>query len=431
MLTQEIASMSSLAMSLSAVLDMANPEFANHHQRVAFIAYQLGLELNLPFLERKDILLAGAFHDIGVVVPKERIAALGGDPLLSDLRAEIGYRLLRDFEPFAAAAEIIRHRGIPWVDGRGKTSGGSPVSFDSHIIYLADRVAMLIPDQMSVLGRSTAITEEIRRESGSRFHPDAVEALVSLSQKEFFWLDAASSAPMETLKPIIELDPIELDFDTLIDLGQLFSRIIDFRSHFTASHSAGVSATAGGLAQFAGFSMEECFLMRLAGFLHDLGKLAVSAEIIEKPGRLSPEESDIMRTHTYFGFRTLQKAPSLHTVNLWGSLHHERLDGSGYPFHLTRADLPLGSRIMAVADVFTALSEKRPYREGMSSEAAMAIIRRMADDGALDADIATLLDSHLAEIDGQRNETMRLTLEQYNSFFADIASDLSAGLICT
>ncbi len=170
----------------------------------------------------------------------------------------------------------------------------------------------------------------------------------------------------------------------------------------------------------AGFSKEELRLMRIAGHLHDLGKLAIPSEILEKTGKLSEDEWDTMRAHSYFGFRTLQKIPILETVNIWGSLHHEKIDGSGYPFHLKGDDLPLGSRIMAVADVFSALTEDRPYRRGMQLPKAMEIIIEMAKDKALDANIVDLLQANLQDVNKYRQTVAQQALENYRHLLCSV-----------
>jgi len=420
---REIASLGSLAMSFSAVLDMLSPRFANHHQRTAFIAYQMGLEMNLPIEYRQDLLLAGSFHDIGSVAPLSCLGASGR----RQARAEVGYRLLREFEPFARAADLVRHQHLSWLETEGRPELRHSLGYlGSGVLHLADYVASHLPSQRRALDEARGIGREIEEGAGTRFHPRAAEAFLGLARKEAFWLDATSSNPVDSIKSVIDFDPVELDYDTLIDLGRLFSRIIDFRSHFTAAHSSGVSETAGVLAEYADFSLEEQLAMRLAGFLHDLGKLAVPASIIEKRGPLTPAEANVMRGHSYFGYRALQKTASLATVNAWGSLHHERLDGSGYPFRLTKVDLPLGARIMAVADVFAALSEERPYREGLRPKAAFAAVSAMADSGSLDRDIVGLMGSRLAEIADRREEAVALAIGQYKRFLDNVATEVSA-----
>lgn len=414
---QPVTSLLHLGMLLTNTLDLVNPKVVTHHRRVAYIAYLIGIELNLPLQARKELLLAGALHDIGAFSVKERLEALDFDLSQPHKHSEIGYQILKEFLPLSSIAKIIRFHHTKWNYGEGNTVYDEQVPLGSHIIHIADRISVLIPEQRQVIGHSKAIVQDIKQHSGTWFRPDLVEAFSSLAEKEYFWLDAASANPTETLRPIISMSPVELDMEAFLSLSKVFSHIIDFRSLFTATHSAGVAASAESLATLAGFSEKESQLMRIAGYFHDLGKLAIPAEILEKPGNLTPQEWDTMRTHTYHGFRTLQTIPVLETINIWGSLHHERMDGSGYPFHLTAKDLPLGSRIMAVADVFAALTENRPYRPGMRPEKAVDIITDMALQGALDSNVVDLLKSNLHQVNIHRQEMASESLSYYQNLF--------------
>jgi len=410
-----MTSLLNLAMPLSSTLDLVSPRIVNHHRRVGYIAYLLGVELNFPLEQRKKLLLAGLFHDIGALSLKERIDALDFEIARPHEHAEVGYRLLREFEPFADMAEVVRFHHVPWAGGAGEVFRGQAVPMESHIIHLADRVSILIPGQEAVLGRAHLIMQEIEQQAGIMFQPELVKVLRKLAGKEYFWLDAASPWPTETLRSVIDSDSIEFDLDAIQGLSNLFTKVVDFRSPFTATHSTGVAAIAEKLARLAGFSERESQLMRIAGHLHDLGKLAVPASVLEKPGKLTSEEWDVIRAHTFFGFRALQKSPVLETVNLWGALHHERLDGSGYPFHLTAAELPLGSRIMAVADIFAALAEDRPYRLGMEMQATMKILTDIARSGGIDGEIVHLLQTNLQEIKECWQTTAAQALANYQS----------------
>ncbi|MDR3561865.1 MAG: HD domain-containing protein [Negativicutes bacterium] len=418
MFRQPITSLLQLAMSLSDTLDLVSPKITNHHRKVAFIAYLLGVELNLPLSQRKNLMLAGVFHDIGALSLKERIDVLSFESINPHHHAEIGYHLLREFEPFSSVADIVRFHHVRWEGGKGQVFNNHPVPPESHIMHLADRIAVLLPEQSLILGQSTRIYRDIARFSGTWFQPELIEAFGNLAGREHFWLDATAAVPTEPLRPIIDMDPIELDSEVLQGLTKLFSRVIDFRSPFTATHSSSVAASAEILARLTGFSRKELQLMRVAGHMHDLGKLAVPTEILEKPATLSEQEWNVMRSHSYFGFRTLQKIPSLETVNIWGSLHHERLDGSGYPFHLKGNDLPLGSRIVAVADVFTALTEDRPYRPAMKPGKAIELVIGMARDGALDSNLVDLLNSNLQEVNEYRWTMAGQAMENYRRLFA-------------
>jgi HD-GYP domain-containing protein (c-di-GMP phosphodiesterase class II) len=423
MFRKPVTSMLNLAIPLAEALDLVSPHIMNHHRRVAYIAYLLGTELNLTLRQRKDLFLAGVFHDIGAFSLQERLDALTFEITHPHEHAETGYQLLRDFKPFSDIAEIVKFHHVPWDSGNGNWFNGQRVPLESHIIHIADRISVLIPKQSLVLGQNKIIYQKIKRLSGIMFRPDLVEAFGNLAGKEHFWLDAASAIPTEPILSIADDDTIELDAEVLQSLTTLFSRVIDFRSHFTATHSSGVAASAERLASQMGFSGSERQLIQAAGHLHDLGKLVVPAEILEKPDKLVLEEWNIMRTHTFFGFRTLQKIPGLETVNVWGSLHHERLDGSGYPFHLRGEDLPLGSRIMAVADIFTALVEDRPYRKGLTPDKAVEIIAGMARDGVIDSNVVDILRSNLQEVDDYRREMAALALENYRRLFHLPVSD--------
>jgi len=417
MYRQPITSMLNLALSLTDALDLINHRVMNHHRKVALIAYLLGVELNLPLIQRKNLLMAGVFHDIGALSLQERLDTLSFDIIEPHLHGETGYLLLRDFEPLSPVADIVRFHHVHWDDGKGRYFNGNPVLLGSHIIHLADRISVLIPEQAAVLEQGPMIYRDIARFSGSWFQPELVETFGNLAGKECFWLDAAAASPTAPLCPIVDMDPVELELDMLDGLTKLFSRGIDFRSPFTVTHSSGVAATAEIMSRRADFSPKELSLIRAAGHLHDLGKLAIPTDILNKPGKLSGSEWHTMRTHTYFGFRLLEKIPALETVNKWASLHHERMDGSGYPFHLRGEELPLGSRIMAVADVFAALTEDRPYRPGMSPSQAFETIAGMARSGGLDSYLVELLRANLQEVNEYRRSVTVMALDNYRHLF--------------
>ena len=125
-----------------------------------------------------------------------------------------------------------------------------------------------------------------------------------------------------------------------------------------------------------GFSAWECQLIRVAGNLHDLGKLAVPAEILEKSGQLTDAEYNLIKGHSFYTYHILEAIDELEIITAWAAFHHERLDGSGYPFQISGDQLSLPARIVAVADVFTAITEDRPYRVGMDPDQALSVLRK-------------------------------------------------------
>jgi HD-GYP domain-containing protein (c-di-GMP phosphodiesterase class II) len=257
------------------------------------------------------------------------------------------------------------------------------------------------------------VVDAIKSRSNNIFVPDLVEVFENLSAKESFWFDAASPEIEQIISDRNALPDIELDMEGLLMIAKLFSHVVDYRSPFTAVHSAGVSAVATLLAQMIGFSEIECRMMSVAGYLHDIGKLAVPSEILEKPARLSDEEFNIMKSHVYHSYRILEAVSGIDIINTWASFHHERMDGKGYPFHIKGGELPIGSRIMAAADVFTAITEDRPYRKGMSGEEALKIIEDMAKNNSLDKSIVDVASAYFRHLNDVRLDAQLKAGEEY------------------
>ena len=155
---------------------------------------------------------------------------------------------------------------------------------------------------------------------------------------------------------------------------EAFAGIVDAKSPFTADHSRRVSDYAYRIALHRGLPSPRCETLRRAGLLHDLGKLGVSNEILEKPGRLTKEEMAVMRDHPAGTARILRQAPALHRLAEIAAAHHEKLDGSGYNLGLTGEQLDEEMRILVVADIYDALTADRPYRKAMPIDSALTIL---------------------------------------------------------
>jgi HD-GYP domain-containing protein (c-di-GMP phosphodiesterase class II) len=152
---------------------------------------------------------------------------------------------------------------------------------------------------------------------------------------------------------------------------------IDARDDMTAGHSARVAKYSRTCAKYMNLSKDEIKLIYYAGLLHDYGKIGTREAILCKPGKLTPEEMDHMREHAFDTHKILSKihfTKELEDIPLIASSHHEHMDGTGYPFKLTSEKIPLGGKIIAVADFFDALTHKRHYREPMPIEDVIKLI---------------------------------------------------------
>lgn len=405
-----------LLLSLSNAQDLVSAELANHHQQVAYLAYYLAEQAVLSIEQQKDIVLAALTHDIGALSKEERLELIESEPINASSHAFRGAKLLEEFSYLQKAANIVRYHHLPWNHGEGRTYQGRPVPYASHLLHLADRACAALRRNQNPLTQLPNMLATIQQRESTVFPPELVQALLQLEQKEYIWMTLFTDRPVERLSEVGLFDTLVLDIDGVVELAMLFSHIIDFRSSFTAWHSAGVAETAEQLARIMGFSTVERKMMRIAGYLHDLGKLAVDRRLLEKNGALSDEEFCQVRAHAYYTYYLLSAIPQFQIINIWASYHHERLDGKGYPFHIHGDNLPLGSRIMAVADVFTAIAEDRPYRPGMEEEDVRRALTQMVANGALDQKVVEALLNHYPYINQQRILAQQQAAERYSKF---------------
>jgi len=168
------------------------------------------------------------------------------------------------------------------------------------------------------------------------------------------------------------------------------ARAIEARDRFTEKHVERVAENAVQLATRAGFSEKELDDVRYGGILHDIGKIGVPDHILNKPGRLTDEEFDIMKRHPVIGHQICEPLNSLAGALPLIRHHHEKLDGSGYPDGLQGDEISVPARIMAISDIYDALTSNRAYRSAMSQEKAVSILREEAAAGKLDTDLVEM-----------------------------------------
>jgi len=177
-------------------------------------------------------------------------------------------------------------------------------------------------------------------------------------------------------------------------MATIFAEIVDAKSPFTVEHSLGVSRLAKFIGDLVGLSEDKQNMLEVAGLLHDLGKLNVPDEILEKPGALSLEERMIMMRHSFESYQILSRIEGFEDISKWAAFHHEALSGKGYPFHKDKKGLSLEARIVAVADIFQALAQNRPYRNSLPKDEISNIMDDMVDRGHLDPQLVDLTKSN-------------------------------------
>lgn len=281
----------------------------------------------------------------------------------------------------AAVQDGIRSLDEHW-DGQGHPTGqrGQAIPLYARIALLAQVI-----DIFHTAGGRAAVAVETRRRTGTWFDPTLVAAFDRIAADPGFWADLASPAlerqvfALPAARRATVVDERFLD-----DIAQAFSDVVDAKSSFTADHSNRVTLYADLIAEQMGLGHNHRRWLRRGALLHDLGKLGVSNQILDKPGKLNALEWASVRGHPDAGAVILSRITAFADIAHIARDHHERLDGKGYPGGLTAAALPLEVRIVTIADVFDALSATRPYRGPMPVTDCFAILdsdRGTAFDG--------------------------------------------------
>jgi putative nucleotidyltransferase with HDIG domain len=301
------------------------------------------------------------------------LVAMGVDGArqLGAMRCERGANVARSIDLDEDAARAIHELDEHW-DGHGYPAGlaGEAISPLARIICLAQ--AMEVFWQQGGAPAACAVARERR---GTWFDPALVDAVSDFEHDGAFWA-SLHEPDVNALEPA---DRVQRADDARLDrVAEAFATIVDAKSPFTASHSAGVAEIAEAIAATMGVDATTCRLLRRAGLLHDVGKLGVSNRILDKPGKLDAQEWAAMRRHPELSRVILASVPALADVARLAGTHHERLDGSGYPDCLTAAELDLPDRILQVADVAEALSAERPYRTALPIDDVLSIMGRDA-----------------------------------------------------
>ena len=404
--------------ALSYALDITEGQPAGHALRSCAIGMRIAQELALPGAVRSDLFYALLLKDAGCSANAERMAALfGADDRvakrtsklvdwssprqamrwslrtvaphgsvrervarlqgirdegevtrkLMEARCDRGAEIARMLYLSEETAAAIRSLDEHW-DGRGQPDGlaGEEIPLLARVLCLAQTTEIF----HAAGGVRAACAVAVRRR-GRWFDPAVVDAFLATCGDRDFWasLGAANVSHWEPADLVLRADDERID-----RIAEAFARVIDAKSPFTASHSVRVAVIAVGIGGVLGFDAEVQRDLRRAGLLHDIGKLAISNRILDKPGKLTDDEFATIKEHPAYSLRILERAPCFAPIADLAANHHERIDGTGYPRGLTGEALDLPVRALAVADVYEALTADRPYRGPLDEDKALDIV---------------------------------------------------------
>ena len=299
---------------------------------------------------------------------------------LIETRCTRGADIARKMRFSEAVAQGIHNLDEHW-DGSGKPEGkkGNDISLYARIALLAQVV-----DIFRLSGGEDAARKEIENRSGTWFDPMLVKAFKAVAARPSFW-DAMKGDDLREM--ILELEPqnttVNFDEDYLDDIAAGFAEVVDAKSPFTKGHSERVALYTDMIAEEMKLGMPHRRWLKRAALLHDIGKLGVSNSILDKPAKLDDAEWIAMRRHAVETETILSRISVFKHMAPVAAAHHERLDGKGYPKGMKGEDITFESRILAVADIFDALTADRPYRAAMPVAKALSI---MSEDSGISID---------------------------------------------
>ena len=316
--------------------------------------------------------------EVGLQQNKNNAAVIGA-------RCERGAEIARKIGMSEATAQGIHQLDEHW-NGAGypEHRKGEEISLLARIMNVSQTLEVFASSRSPIDG-----IQVVSERGGTWFDPEIVRVVRTLETDEPLWKKFSSQ---EAREYVMQMEPgvaVSASPERIDDICQAFAQVIDAKSHYTYSHSMGVASAAVEIAEALNLAPQTVTMVRRAALLHDIGKLSVSNAILEKPGKLTEEEWDAVRMHPVYTRLILRMITGFEHLSFIAASHHERLDGKGYPENLDGDNLPLTARILCVADVYQALSEKRPYREGLSSKVVFGMMEKDApnrlDPKCLDA----------------------------------------------
>jgi HD-GYP domain-containing protein (c-di-GMP phosphodiesterase class II) len=331
-----------LVYTLSDALDLVGVDDRYHSKRVAVMAATVGETMGWEPERLEMLFFGGLLHDCGVSstrVYKQLVTEL--DWAGVEEHCERGSTLLAEFSPLSHLAPLVQHHHCHW---EVLTQKGLPqqVALTSNLIYLADQVDALASGHygQDLLLARRDIRSTVGRYRGTFFAPELLEVFLSVSAREAFWLSLEPNHIKASARAWMpEATFHELGSADTRQLAHIFATIVDAKSPFTAEHSRGVAQLSRWLAECSQLSAETCDQLEIAGLLHDIGKLMVPDEILDKPGDLDAVELAIIRQHSFETYENLKQICGFEEIAGWAAYHHESLNGRGYPFHLSEDEL--------------------------------------------------------------------------------------------
>ncbi|WFD10472.1 HD-GYP domain-containing protein [Tepidibacter hydrothermalis] len=389
-------------MSISTALDFIEIDIlsveTNHLKRVAYVSLKLAQYFDLTIQEQIDTVSFSILHDNGLTQTlldnKIRSNDLKEFYLRESFKEHciIGEKNVSLFPFLTKHKNIIKYHHETY-DGKGFFKvKGNDIPLIAQFIAFADYIDFVFKYKNVDDKKKEKLISYIKEQKNKRFNVEIVDAFLEISSKDGFWEQLNDDNIEHSLKSEIPVYEQNMNIDEVLKIMSVFSKIIDSKSQFTQEHSDGLAHKIHKMCENYNYDHHEKMKLVIAGKLHDIGKLAIPIQILDKPNKLDDEEISIMKKHSYYTDRCLSNIDGFEDIARWASNHHEKLNGSGYPKGLKADELDFNSRLVACLDIYQALTEERPYKKPFSHKEAIGILETMALNNEIDSDITTDID---------------------------------------
>lgn len=386
---------------IERTLDYVDNRLLHHGRRVAFIVKRmLDASGDYSLRERQQICYLALLHDIGAYKTEEIDKMLEFETENVWAHSIYGALFIKYLSPLRQWAPAILNHHTEYT----RMDMQEPCARVAQMIHLADRVDILVANSYSAARLDAYLTQA----AGSRFDPATVALFRKSGVLDRPLTEIADSA--EEMEAYFA--QIDLAEEVMTDFIRMLIFTIDFRSHHTVTHTITTTAVSFQTAKLLGLDPKTVQQVRFGAMLHDLGKIGMPVEILEFSGKLSPQAMRVMRTHVDLTGRILGDCVDSVTTRI-ALRHHEKLDGSGYPEGLHAADLTLPERIVAVADIVSALSGTRSYKAAYPKEKTLGLIAQIAASGQIDAQVVQTVTEHYDFIMEKVDEISKPAIRNY------------------
>jgi HD-GYP domain-containing protein (c-di-GMP phosphodiesterase class II) len=394
--------MDSLIKSIAVALDIVEGELlgtsTNHGKRIAVLCAKMGKVLGKNTEEITALAICALLHDSALTEYILSEKKDGDSALAMKKHCEIGQRNVDAlcFKTNIKDFVLYHHERADGAGPFGIREGEGPL--EAELITIADSIDAAHHLQKLGQEKLPDIRNIIVNETGKFYSKKAAQVMLEILDLPTL-LSLKDDVIKKTAEEFMSPWTVDIQAETIFGLAGFVARIIDCKSSFTHKHSTQIANKAWFMGKYYKYDREMLSELYLAASLHDLGKLVIPSEILEKPGKLTNEEFEIIKSHVYLTWELLKDVEGFETICQWASNHHEKEDGNGYPFKKKADELDFNSKVMVCLDLYQAISEERPYHPKRNHADTMQIIYEMANTGKIDKDIAKDFDIALAPYD--------------------------------